>query len=78
MMWLTIEKPIKRYLSRRHGAPANPETQLLFYRCELCHGLVSWNDIARGGCRCGVGSRIRGAHLTTWEKVKALVLPWMI
>jgi hypothetical protein len=72
------EDVIKRYLERCHGAPADPNTQYMYYRCETCHNLVTWNHILQGGCRCGTGSRVRAAYLTPWEKVKALLLPWMI
>ena len=42
---------------------------LLFYRCELCHGVVSKWDINKGGCqKCG-GARIRPTDLTIIEKV---------
>lgn len=78
-MMSVIEKPIKKYLEHHHGAPHDSSKQYMFYRCELCRGLVSWKQINEGGCgKCLTGSRVRAAHLSTWEKVKALVLPWMI
>lgn len=73
-----IEGPIKRYLEHFHGAPTDPKRQLAYYRCELCRGIVTWKQIAKGGCKCGVGSRIRAAHLTTAEKARLLLLPWTI
>ena len=66
----------KAYLNKRYGEASNPERQYQFYRCELCRGLVTWKDIAQGGCRCGVGSRIRAAHLSFGEKCKLLLSPW--
>ncbi len=75
-MLSAIEQPIKRYLARFHGVPTEPSRQYDYYRCELCHGIVTWKQIANGGCNCGVGSKVRGAHLTVWEKVQLLVTPW--
>ena len=44
-----------------------------FYRCLLCHGVVSPWDIRAGGCpKCG-GVRIQPADLTTWEKLVQIV-----
>ena len=73
-----MEAPIKRYLAHFHGAPADPSKQYAYYRCELCRSLVTWNQIKAGGCQCGTGSRVRAAHLSRWEKIKLLVLPWTI
>lgn len=64
------------YLNKRYGSATDPARQYQFYRCELCRGLVTWKDIAQGGCRCGVGSRIRAAHLSFSEKCKLLLSPW--
>lgn len=75
-MLSVIEQPIKRYLASWHGAPEDASRQYAYYRCELCRGLVTWKQITQGGCRCGVGSRVRAAHLTLWEKVSLLVTPW--
>lgn len=75
---MIFENVIKRHLARTHGSPTNPETQYMFYRCENCRHLVNWNHIVQGGCACGVSSRVRAAHLTTWEKIKTVVLPWLI
>lgn len=74
LAWL--EAPIKTYLDRRHGPAVDVSRQYQFYRCELCRGVVTWKQIEAGGCRCGVGSRIRAAHLTTFEKVQLLFMPW--
>lgn len=70
-----IEAPIKHYLTARYGAPADATRQYQFYRCDLCHDVVTWKDIEKGGCRCGVGSRVRAAHLTLMDKCKLLFLP---
>lgn len=75
---MIFEKPIQRYLAHFHGAPANPERQYAYYRCELCRGVVTWKQIEQGGCRCGVGSRVRAAHLTVLEKAKLLLMPWSV
>lgn len=71
-MFAVLEAPIKRYLDARYGAPPDAR-QYQFYRCELCRNLVTWHDIARGGCSCGVSSRVRAAHLSVWEKCKLLL-----
>ena len=73
-----IEQPIKAYLTWWHGAPTEPMRQYVYYRCELCRGLVTWKQIATGGCKCGVGSRVRGAHLTFFEKARLLIAPWTV
>lgn len=75
-MFAFLETPIKRYLDRRYGAPPDATRQYQFYRCELCRGVVTWKQIEQGGCRCGVGSRVRAAHLTVGEKFKLLLSPW--
>jgi hypothetical protein len=75
-MLSVLEQPIKRYLDARYGVPTDPTRQYQFYRCELCRGLVTWKQILQGGCKCGVGSRVRAAHITAWEKVQLLVTPW--
>ena len=75
-MFAWLESPVKSYLNARYGEAANPSRQYQFYRCELCHSLVTWKDIANGGCRCGVGSRIRAAHLSVMEKCRLLLSPW--
>lgn len=75
---MILENVVKRHLERVHGRPADPAKQYMFYRCETCRNLVNWNAILQGGCHCGTSSRIRAAHLSTWEKVKAIFLPWMI
>jgi len=77
-MLACLEQPIKRYLARRHGAPTDPNRQYQFYRCELCRGIVTWKQIKQGGCKCGVGSRVRAAHLSFGEKVQLLIAPWSI
>jgi hypothetical protein len=76
IMLALLEAPIKSYLNARYGAPPDEARQYQFYRCELCHGLVTWKAIEKGGCPCGVGSRVRAAHLTLWEKVQLFVMPW--
>ena len=67
---------LRSYLNVRYGQATDPTRQYQFYRCELCRSLVTWKDIAAGGCRCGVGSRIRAAHLSMAEKCKLLFSPW--
>ena len=77
-MLACVENPIKRYLNARHGAPTDPNRQYQFYRCELCRGIVTWKQIQQGGCQCGVGSRVRAAHLTVWEKCRLMLFPWSL
>lgn len=77
-MFALLETPIKRYLNARYGAPTDGSKQYQFYRCELCRSLVSWKQIAQGGCRCGTGSRVRAAHLSFGEKCKLLFAPWSV
>jgi hypothetical protein len=44
-----------------------------FYRCALCHGVVSKWDIDKGGCaKCG-GTKISPTNLSFFEKVKQIV-----
>ena len=74
----TLEAPVKRWLNYCHGVPVDPKRQVQFYRCDGCHGLVTWHRIANGGCDCGVGSRVRAANLRWHEKVRVLVLPWTL
>ena len=71
-----LENPIKRYLAYWHGAPTDPQRQYAYYRCECCRGVVTWKQIAAGGCKCGTGSRIRPAYLSVGEKLKLLCIPW--
>ena len=76
-MLACLEVPIKKYLNARYGAPPDPHRQYQFYRCELCRGLVTWKQIAQGGCQhCTVSSRVRAAHLTWREKCIMLFSPW--
>lgn len=76
-MLALLEAPVKRYLAKLYGAPDDGR-QYQFYRCELCRGIVTWKQIQAGGCQCGVGSRVRAAHLTAWEKAKLLLAPWSV
>lgn len=73
-----LEAPIKRYLAHFHGSPADEKRQYAYYRCELCRGVVTWNQIQAGGCKCGTGSRVRAAHLSLTEKVRILLAPWSV
>lgn len=73
-----LEAPFKRWLDHCHGTAPDPVRQRQFYRCEGCKGIVTWHQIARGGCDCGIGSRVRAAALTWHEKVRLLVLPWTV
>lgn len=73
-----FERAIVSYLRRFHGIPTDVTRQYDYYRCEVCRGLVTWNQIRAGGCKCGTGARIRAAHLSLWEKTKLLLIPWMI
>lgn len=78
-MFTWIEAPIKSYLTMRYGEAPDPARQYQFYRCELCRNLVTWKDIAKGGCgHCTVGSRVRAAHLSFGEKCKLLFAPWSV
>lgn len=77
-MLACIEKPLQRYLAYWHGSPEDATRQYQYYRCEVCRGLVTWKQIHNGGCKCGVGSRIRAAHITWFEKVKLLLMPWSV
>lgn len=44
-------------------------TGLSFFRCDVCHGVVSPWDIDEGGCpKCG-GRRLRPTTLTLREKL---------
>lgn len=47
---------------------------LLFYRCVLCHSVVSkWDIDEHHGCRkCG-SPRIRPSDLSLWEKLVQIV-----
>ena len=45
-MLASLEAPIKSYLNARYGAPQDETRQYQFYRCEVCHGLVTWKAIA--------------------------------
>lgn len=73
-----LEAPIKRYLAHFHGAPADEKRQYSYYRCELCRSVVTWKHINEGGCKCGVSSRVRAAHLTWIEKARILFAPWSV
>lgn len=78
-MLQAIEAPIKRYLQYFHGAPSDPKRQFDYYRCEFCRGIVTWKQIHQGGCKsCSVGSRVRAAHLSIWEKAQLLLMPWTV
>lgn len=47
--------------------------EVTFYRCTVCHGVVSKWDILKGGCpKCG-GTRIQPTNLTMIEKLKQIV-----
>lgn len=46
---------------------------LQFYRCELCHGVVSRWDINTGGCQKCAGVRIRPTNLSLLEKLVQIV-----
>jgi len=43
---------------------------LVFYRCELCKGILGpWDIVANTGCpKCGQ-RRVRLTNLTLWEKL---------
>jgi len=65
-----------RWLAHWHGAGEPHQWQ--YYRCEGCHGLVTWRRIRQGGCGCGLSNRIRPARLTFAEKARCLLLPWSL
>jgi len=47
---------------------------LLFYRCELCRGIVSvWDIQEAGGCAVCGHRRMRPTNLTFFEKVSQLI-----
>ena len=77
-MWQCIEQPVKRYLAHWHGTATDPARQYQYYRCEFCRGLVTWKQIADGGCQTCVSSRVRAAHLTMLEKTRLLLVPWTV
>ena len=64
---------IVRYLTYWHGR-GEPE-QHDYYRCHGCRRLVTWHAIRKGGCLCGLSNKLGPAVLTTWEKVRLLLLP---
>lgn len=72
------ERQIQGYLARWHGAPTDPARQQLYYRCESCRSIVTWRQIAQGGCRSCQGSRVRAAGLSLGEKLRLLLLPWSV
>lgn len=72
-----IEAWANRYFTYWHGGGFDGD-QWRYYRCEGCHGLVTWNTIKIGGCLCGMSNKMRPAALTRREKVKLLVMPWSV
>ena len=66
-----------RYLTYWHGYGGDTG-QWRYYRCEGCRHIVTWNDIAIGGCACGISNKLRPAVLTRMEKTRILILPWSI
>ena len=44
-------------------------TELTFFRCELCHRVVSPWDVQKGGCQVCGNNRIRPSNLSAWEKI---------
>jgi hypothetical protein len=63
------------WLDYWHGA--GEDHQYRYYRCRDCHGLVTWNRIREGGCKC-MCTYVRPASLTVWERVRLLVMPWTV
>jgi len=53
---------------------STPGGGVLFYRCNLCSGVVSPWDIVGPGCcsKCG-GTKVAPTNLTLWEKVVQIV-----
>lgn len=47
--------------------------RLVFFRCELCHRVVSEWDIKKGCCQHCSGSRIRPTELTFLEKIVQVI-----
>lgn len=76
MLGERIDAKLRDYLEWWHGKPDNPESQVAYYRCLGCRGLVTWNGIRKGGCNCGTSNKVRGAILKWHEKVRLLMMPW--
>lgn len=77
-MMKSLETAAKSWLTYWHDGPADASRQHQFYRCEACHGLVTWKMIKRGGCECGMSSKVRAAHLRWHEKARLLFAPWTV
>ena len=66
---------LRRWFVKHHGE--GEHNQYDFYRCDQCHGIVTWRMIRLGGCGCS-RSRLRPTNPTMVEAFKLLVLPWTI
>jgi hypothetical protein len=71
-----LEEYGHRWLKYWHGAGGVNQYQ--FYRCHGCHRVVTWKQINSGGCSCKATSKVSPAMLTRWEKVKLLLMPWVV
>lgn len=69
-----VEPCLDRWLVWWHGRGEAHQYQ--YYRCHGCRWLVSWHAIRKGGCTCGVSTRLSPARLTSWEMVRLVVLPF--
>ncbi len=71
------ERLLRPWMEYWHGRK-DASHQWDFYRCKGCRGLVTWRMIKRGGCSCDMAKQLVPARLSLVEKVKILVLPWML
>lgn len=69
-----LERRLEAYLAGWHGR--GEAHQYSYYRCLGCRRLVSWNQIRRGGCDCGMSNKLSPTNVRWWETAQLLLTPW--
>ena len=65
---------LRRWFVHNHGEGEAHQADV--YRCYNCGRLHTWKHIRSANLCCA--GRLIPVNPTTWEKVKLLVLPWMV
>ena len=74
MQMNALEKRLEAYLAAWHGRGEPHQWQM--YRCHGCRRLVSWHQIRRGGCDCGMSNKLSPTNVRWWELAQLLLTPW--
>ena len=73
-MFELVERWLRRRFVALHGEGEINQADV--YHCQTCGRLRTWNHIRKPDMCCQ--GRLVPVNPTIWEKIKLLVLPWMV